>query len=94
MIENARVRTHSKSPVVRMLYFVYSAAVFNARVMANAMMRIMTGITTEDPLITRQCLKDVIKRGISDYRMLPQPLHRCLPELVLKTESSQLGKTC
>ena len=73
MIENARVRTHSKSPVVRMLYFVYSAAVFNAWVMANAMMRNFTGIVTEDPLITQQCLNDVIKRGMSDYRMLPQP---------------------
>ncbi len=48
MIENARVRTHSKSPEARMLYFVYSVMVFNAWVMTNAMMRIMTGITTTE----------------------------------------------
>ena len=44
MIKNARVRTHSKGPAARMPCFVYSAAVFNAWVMANAMMRDMTGI--------------------------------------------------
>ncbi len=73
MIENARVRTHSKSPAARMPCLAYSAAVFNAWVMANAMMRDMTGIVTEDPLITQQCLNDVIKRRISDHRMMPEP---------------------
>ncbi len=73
MIENARVRIHSKSPVARMLYFVYSAAVFNAWAMADAMIGSVTGIIAEDPLITQQCLNDVIKRGISDCRTLPQP---------------------
>ncbi len=66
-----------------MLYFVYLAAVFNAWVMANAMMWSVTGIIAEDPLITQQCLNDVIKHGTSDYRMLPNPLHRCLSELLL-----------
>ena len=73
MVENAGIRTHSKSPVARMLYFVYSTAVFNALVMANAMMRYITGIISEDPLINQQCLNDVIKCRTSDYRMLLKP---------------------
>ncbi len=34
------------------------------------MMRDITGIITEDPLINQQCLNDVIKCRTSDYRML------------------------
>ena len=53
--------THSKSYVARIMYFVYSATVFNAWVRANVMMRDVTGITTEDSLINQQRLNDVIK---------------------------------
>lgn len=74
MIENARARTHSKNPAVRLLCFAYSAAFLNAWVMANAVLRYITGIHAKDPPITQQHLKNLVLRyGVFDYRVLPEP---------------------
>jgi len=74
MIQNARARTHSKSPAVRLLCFAYSVAVFNAWVMANAVMSYITGIRSRDPAVTQQHLKQVLLEcGLFDPRMRPEP---------------------
>ncbi len=80
MIENTRAKTHSKSPDVMLLYFLYYVSVFNAWVMANAVLMHMTGIYAKDPLITRQDLRDVLLLyHVFDCKMLPEPLPPVLP---------------
>ena len=74
IIENARIRTHSKNPTTRLLYFVYSVCIFNAWVMANAMLAFMTGIHQKDPMITQQAMNDMLMLSyVFDYRMPPEP---------------------
>ena len=60
MIENARAKTHSKNPAVRLLCFVFSAAVYNSWVMANAMLARRHNVSAEEPLITQQQVKDAL----------------------------------
>jgi len=72
MIQNARARTHSKSPAVRLLCFVYSVAVFNAWVMANAVMSYITGIRSRDPAVTQQHPRQVLLEcGVLPRRSCP-----------------------
>ena len=75
MIEGARIRTHSKNPAVRLLYFAYSVAVFNAWVVANAILGYITGIHAEkESLISQQHFKNMMLSSyLFDCRMLPEP---------------------
>jgi len=53
---------------------VYSVAMLNAWVMANAVMSYIMGIRSGDPVVTQQHLKQVLLEcGLFDPRMLPQP---------------------
>jgi len=74
MIQNARARTHSQSPAVRLLCFVHSAAMLNAWVMANAVMSYMMGIRFKDPAVTQQHPMQVLLGcDLLDPRMQPEP---------------------
>ena len=75
MIEGARIRTHRKNPAVRLLYFAYSVAVFNAWVVANAILGYITGIHAEkESLISQQHFKNMMLSScLFDCRMLPEP---------------------
>ena len=75
MIDGVWSKTHSKNPAVRLLYFVYSVAVFNAWVVANTILGYITGIHTEGKsLVSPQHLKNVILSScLFDCRTLPEP---------------------
>lgn len=80
MIENARARIHSKSSDVRTLYFVYAAVVFNAWVMANAMLMHMASISAGSSPIIQQDFKDVLLLYCAfDNWILPEPPPPVLP---------------
>ncbi len=80
MIENTRAKTHSKNPMARLLCFVYSVAVFNAWVMANATLMHVTGIYPTDPPITQQDLRDMLLLLIVfGYKEPPEPPPPVLP---------------
>ena len=74
MIENARIRTHSKNSTVRLLYFVYSACMFNVWVMANCLLVCRAGIYREDLLLTQQEMRDALMLScVFDYKEPPEP---------------------
>ena len=80
MMEEARTKTHSKSPVVRLLCFVYSVCVFNAWVMANAALAGAMGTGAGKPLITQQHFKDALMwEESSNHRVPPEPPPLVLP---------------
>jgi len=74
MIQNARIRTHSKSLAARLLCFAYSVAMPNVWVMVNAVVPYIMGIRFGDPVVTQQHIKQVLLEcGLFDPRMLPEP---------------------
>ena len=81
MIENANARTHSKNSVVRLLCFVFSSAIYNSWVMANAMLAWRNKVSANEPLITQQQLKDLLLyiSLFVDCRLLPEPPPPVLP---------------
>jgi len=75
MIENARAGTHNKSPIVRLLCFMFSAVVYNTWVVANAMLAQLHNVLAEEPLITQQQLKDALLflAVLVDHRQVSKP---------------------
>lgn len=73
MIQDTRARTHSKNYAARLLYFAYSAVMFNVWVMANAVLAYITMIHQEDPLITQQHLKHMLLFYVLDDKIVPEP---------------------
>ena len=79
MIEKARAKTHSKNPDARLLCFMYSVLVFNAWVMANAVLRYITRIHSKEPMIPQQDLMDLLLLlTVFDYSRPPEPPPRVL----------------
>ena len=75
MIEGARAKTYSKNLAVCFLYFGYSVMIYNAWVVANAVLEFITGIYKEnESLVSQQHLKNMILSCCPfDYYILPEP---------------------
>ncbi len=84
MIEGARIRTHSKNPAVRLLYFAYLVAVSNAWVVANAILGHITGIHAEkESLISQRHFKNMMLHPVSlTVGCCQNPRHRRLSEYI------------
>lgn len=76
MIEGALAKTHSKNPAVRLLYFVYSVAIYNSWAVANAVLEYTTGIHNEkESLMSQQHTKNMmLSCCLFDCYILPEPL--------------------
>ena len=75
MIEDARAGTHSKNPAVRLPCLAFSAAVYNSRAMANAMLARRHNVSAEEPPITQQQIKDALLflAVLVDHRQVSKP---------------------
>ena len=65
--------------MVQLLCFVYSTAVFNAWVMANAVLMQVTGMYSVDPLITQKDLRNMLLLVVCGYRVPLEPPPSVLP---------------